>query len=530
MVAYEQALVLRQLGHEVRVFAGRLGPSRRRYRVTDDTGALPTTWIGIVREDLGGPAQPLVNRDVERRLDRVLDDFRPDVVHFHNITALSIAIIATCRRRRIPTVMTLHDYWGICFKNLMIKNDGRLCATGGFACLGCSETLAGVPSLPSPVRNAHILLALRDVDRFIAPSRYLADRFVANGLPADRMHVVRNGIDLRRYRGRGRREAGPFTVGYIGQLIEHKGVDVLLRALALLGEDTRLVVVGDGVQAGPLERLSRELAVDRRVRFAGLVDNRDIGKVHAEVDVVAVPSVWPENSPVVITEAMASAIPVVASDIGGIPELVEDGVTGLLVPPRDARALAERIDDLRRHPDERRRMGARAAERIEAHELRRQVARIVEIFENVVGAGALRDDRMPEAGDVVLYHGAHDWDVALRDAIHQIASVDGARSERALVCRVDLASPETIARATMLVIPSANDDSFRYACEALGRGVPLVVHEAARDLKALCLASNAGLFYAGDELRACVELLLSDRELRAGLSANGRTFYAASAR
>ena len=110
MVAYEQALVLRQLGHDVRVFAGRLGPPRRRYRVTDDTGALPTTWISIVREDLGGPAQRLVNGDVERRLGRVLDDFRPDVVHFHNIAALSIAVIAACRRRRIPTVMTLHDY------------------------------------------------------------------------------------------------------------------------------------------------------------------------------------------------------------------------------------------------------------------------------------------------------------------------------------------------------------------------------------------------------------------------------------
>jgi glycosyltransferase involved in cell wall biosynthesis len=514
----------------VRVFAGRLGPARRRYRLTDDTAELPITWMGIAREDLGGPAQRLVNGDVERCLERVLDDFRPDVVHFHNITALSIAVIAACRRRRIPTVMTLHDYWGICFKHLMIKNDGRLCTTGGFACLGCSEVLAGVPALPSPVRNAHILLALRDVDRFISPSRYLAERFVANGLPADRMRVVPNGVDLRRYRGRARGDgARGLTVGYIGQLIEHKGIEVLLRALRLLGDDTRLVVVGDGVQAGELERRSRELGIAGRVTFAGLVDNRDIAKIHAEVDVVAVPSVWPENSPVVIAEAMASAIPVVASDIGGIPELVEDGVTGFLVPPRDADALADRLAYLRRHPDERRRMGARAAERIQRHELRQQVASIVEILESVVEGRGAGDDRTTGATDIVLYHGAHEWDVAVRGAMYQIASLDGARSERALVCRIDLVAPETIDRATMLVIPSANEDSFRYACAALGRGVPIVVHEAARELKALCLASNAGLFYAGAELRACIELLLSDRALRAALGANGRTFYAASA-
>jgi glycosyltransferase involved in cell wall biosynthesis len=412
----------------------------------------------------------------------------------------------------------------------MTKNDGRLCTRGGFDCLGCSEVLAGVPSLPSPVRNAHILLALRDVDRFIAPSRYLADRFVANGLPPDRMRVVPNGIDLGRYGARGQRDdAATFTIGYVGQLVEHKGVDILLRAMRRLAGGTRLIVVGDGAHAGHLKDLCRELGLEGRVTFAGLVDNRQIAKIHGQVDLVVVPSVWPENSPVVITEAMASGIPVVASDIGGIPELVDDGVTGFLVPPRDARALAERIDHLRRHPDERRRMGGRAAERIRSHELRRQVADIVEIFESVVGADATARDGSDAGTDIVLYHGANDWDVRLRDAIQQLASVDRERSRRVLVCRIDLVGRATVDDARMLVIPSANEDSFRYACQALHRGLPLVVHEAARELKALCLASNAGLFYAGGELRACVELLLSDGALRAALGANGRAFAAASA-
>jgi len=529
VVAYEQSAALRKLGHDVRVFAGRVGPTRQRDRVRAERGDAHTTWMGIALGDLGGREQRLVNTHAQREMGRVLDEFWPDVVHFHNIAALSTAVVAACRERRIPTVMTLRDYWGICFKNLMIKNDGRLCTSGGFDCLGCSEVLAGVPPLPSPVRNAHLLLALREIDRFISPSRYLADRFIANGLPADRMHVVPYGMDLRRFDARGRRD-GPaeFTIGYIGQLIAHKGVDTLLRSVHALGDDTRLVIAGGGVQAQYLETLRHELGLEGQVRFAGLVDNRHIAKIHTEVDVVVVPSVWPENAPVVITEAMASGIPVVASDIGGIPELVEHGVTGFLVPPRDVRALAERIDFLRRHPEERRRMGAQAVERIRSHELRLQVDRIVEIYESLArGEGAERE--APDEGpEIVLYHGAHDWDFHVRDAIHQMASVDRERKGRLFPCRIDLVAHDTVDSARMLVIPTANEDSFRYAYRALGRGVPLVVHESVRELKALCLASNAGLFYAGNELKPCIELLMSDHALRATLSANARAFAAAA--
>lgn len=529
VVAYKQGSVLRRIGHDVRVFAGRLGPPRQRYRVTTETRDFHTTWMSITPEDLGGHAQRLVNADAEREFSRVLDEFRPDVVHFHNVTGLSIAVIAACRRRGIPTVMTLHDYWGVCFKNLMIKNDGSLCATGGFDCLGCAEVLAGAPLLPSPVRNGHILLALRTVDRFISPSHYLAERFAANGLPADRMHVIRNGIDFERFGAAPRRNGGNggFTIGYIGQLIKHKGVEILLRSLAFMSEDIQLIVVGDGEQGGHLRELCRELDLDRRVTFAGLVDNRRIAKFYEKMDVVIVPSVWPENSPVVITEAMASGIPVVASDIGGIPELVEDGITGFLIPPRNIRALAERVEYLHAHPEERRQMGAKATERIREHELGQQVAEVLEVYKGVVNRE--RGERPDLGPEIILYHGANDWDFPLRDLIHQVASLDRERARRLVVCRVDLVGPETIDEAKLMIVPSANRDSFQHACEALGRGLPLVVHETVRELRELCIASKAGLFYAGrDELRACLDLLLSDGALYEAMSANGRAFIAAA--
>jgi len=304
-------------------------------------------------------------------------------------------------------------------------------------------------------------------------------------------------------------------------------VEILLRALAFVGEETRLVVAGDGDQAGSLRELARELGVERRVTFTGLIANRDIAKIYEQVDVVVVPSIWPENSPVVITEAMAAGLPVVASDIGGIPELVEDGVTGFLVRPRDLRAMAERIEHLRRHPDARRQMGDKAAERIKGHELRQQVAAVLEVYRDLL-------DHEPTKGpgdepDILLYHAAADWDFSVRDAIQEVGSLT-ASPAGLLLCRIDLAGADALARAKLLMIPSANGDSFRHACQALERGVPLLVHEAAPELKRLCVASNAGLFYASrEELKACLDLLLPDSSLRAAMSANGKAFVAGAA-
>ena len=199
-MASHQAATLRALGHEVRVFSGRLGGHflwSRRVKV--DKGVLQTTRVGLSPQDISGTSWDFRSPDIEREFSRVVDEFSPDLVHFHNLVGLSLMMVDACHRRQVPTVMTLHDYWGICFKNTLLKNNGRLCHQGGLDCLGCRELLAGNLPLPTPVRNAHLLLSLRKVNRFLAPSRYLAEQYALNGIPREKISVLKNGIDIDRF-------------------------------------------------------------------------------------------------------------------------------------------------------------------------------------------------------------------------------------------------------------------------------------------------------------------------------------------
>jgi glycosyltransferase involved in cell wall biosynthesis len=240
------------------------------------------------------------------------------------------------------------------------------------------------------------------------------------------------------------------------------------------------------------------------------------------------PSIWPENSPVTITEAMASGIPVIASDMGGIGELVVDGVTGFLVPPREAGAVAGKIDYLLRHPDARQRMGAEAIERIEKHELRGQVSRVLEVYERLLDEP--RVNARPR-GDVLLYHSETPWNVHVRDVVYRVAEVERTLGRRLLLCRLGFSDEEIIRGARLLVIPPAGPDGVPQALRAFLRGLPIVVHEESPELKELCLLSQGGLFYSDAvELGECLELLLSDEPLRRAMGANGRRFVEKHAR
>jgi glycosyltransferase involved in cell wall biosynthesis len=207
-------------------------------------------------------------------------------------------------------------------------------------------------------------VTLARVDSLAAVSRHVRDQACARfGLPLPRARVLYNGVDTRRFRPRGgpAREGWP-TFVTVAHLVPHKGIDVLLRAFALArGGGARLRVVGDGPELPDLQVLARGLGLGGRVHFLGLRD--DVESQLRAADAYVHPTLV-EGFGNAVAEAMACGLPVVASRAGGIPEVVEDGVSGLLVPPGEVAPLARAIERVARDVALRRALGASARARV----------------------------------------------------------------------------------------------------------------------------------------------------------------------
>lgn len=278
---------------------------------------------------------------------RVLRKTQPDIVHLHGLDRIGSEIVAMVRAHRPSAriVLTLHDFQLICPRDgLMVTEEGALCHQASPD--ACRRCLPALSVARHALRRAHLGAVLSQVDRFVAPSRFLRDRFVAWGLPAGRIALVPNGVQAAAMPAlpeRGDRFA------YFGNIADHKGVHVLLDAAARLARDEVRVSIslhGGFTWSAEAERARLGTALERAAPVAqhlGPYARQDLPALMARTDWVVVPSTWWENAPLVILEAQRAGRPVICSGIGGMAELVEHGRTGLHVPPGDAAALAETI-------------------------------------------------------------------------------------------------------------------------------------------------------------------------------------------
>ena len=297
-------------------------------------------------------ARMLYSSSAEAGIDAVITDFRPDVVHLHNIYhQLSPSVLRPLDRAGIPSVMTLHDYKLAC-PTYQFLDHGKVCE----ACLGghfyhaathrCKDGSAAASLLAAVESYAHgITRAYSPVRLFICPSRFLADKMKEAGVFPDRMRLLNHFIDAGPIAPAARGGSG-FV--YAGRLSAEKGVDVLIEAAGQLPGVT-VVVLGDGPVRSDLERLAA-LVAPGRVHFHGRVDKESVHAAMRSALAVVVPSRWYENQPMTILEAFACGAPVVGSRLGGIPELVTDGVNGYTMAADDPAALAARIHDLAARP------------------------------------------------------------------------------------------------------------------------------------------------------------------------------------
>ena len=393
IVAYQQAKVLKKEGFDVRIFTGRINNTPEQYSFKREKKEFDVTSVNLHSVDFEHTRIASISKSkIEEIFMEDLYNVAPDIVHFHNIYAMSASMIDECRRMNIPVVVTLHDYWGICFRNILMDKDNRICTRSGLECFYCKDHLGMEDGSRISIdkRNSFIMRSYSSADLLISPSRYLAERFVERGLPASKVCVINNGIDIARFRDIKKIESKKIRFGYIGQIIRHKGIEKLIRSMSMLSDtekkDISLSIVGTGEKLffNYCKNLAAKLNISGFTKFRGPLDNREIAKVYREIDVLIVPSIWPENSPVTIMEALASKVPVLASDIGGMPELVHEGVTGYLHRYDDACSLTKSIRKIIGNPEVIKSMAESCFVIADRYNLQKQVRLIIDEYNKLI--------------------------------------------------------------------------------------------------------------------------------------------------
>jgi glycosyltransferase involved in cell wall biosynthesis len=339
-------------GHEV-VFFGMEHPENpplpHRAQLAPNVELDPPP-AGVARR-VAAAAQMVWSPAARRGLDQLLASFRPDVAHLHNIYhQLSPSVLRPLAERGVPTVLTLHDYKLIC-PSYQLLDHGRVCE----ACLGgrfhhavlrrCKDDSLAASAVVAFESTVHRLTrAYGSVGRFISPSRFLAGKLRQAGVYPDRLTVLDHFVDTA---ATAAKPAPGGQVVFAGRLAPEKGVDVLIEAVARTG--AALEVAGDGPERAGLEALAGERAPGQ-VRFHGRLPKQRLLELVRSAAVVAVPSRWHENQPMAVLEAFACGVPVVTTDLGGLPELVEPGRDGAVVGADDPQALAKALEDLLADP------------------------------------------------------------------------------------------------------------------------------------------------------------------------------------
>jgi glycosyltransferase involved in cell wall biosynthesis len=322
-----------------------------------------------------------------------LDTVKPDVAHIGHLTMLSTQIVEMLAERGIPRVMTLHDFWLVCLRGQLLDRRFKICADPGKAwCEECHPEQAAVADSSMVVkafrklsdglhlgedkrralfgtlyrflakrrgetgevdisgqirlRREHMKSLCEKIDLFISPSNFLREQMVSFGIvKPERIIHSANGQDTAPFKDFRRAPSKKVRFGFVGAIIPSKGLHVLLEAFKGIDPKSAEINVHGGFveyheQRDYPERI-KALSARPGVNMHGAYEAEDVAKAYADIDVLVVPSIWYENSPLVIHEAFMAGAPVIASNAGGMAELVKQGENGLLFELGNAKSLRE---------------------------------------------------------------------------------------------------------------------------------------------------------------------------------------------
>lgn len=382
--AYRTAAALQARGHQVRVLCVEhvdVGPCTGVAWEDDVYGGVAVRRLSFNQAAAPDPFQwEYDNPWIGDHLADLIAQDRPDIFHLMGGYLISGRAVLVARQLGVPVVVTLVDFWYLCRRITMLRSDGRLStlpirASQCARCLGEERRRYRLPAQLAPAlmdaywrnqpqqserfeaRQNFLLGTLNQADLVICRSLFFRTVYGEAGLAAERSVFLRQGFDVPDCLAislRKTRRTGPLRVGYIGQIASHKGVHVLLQAARQLAELPLTVqIFGDTSRFPAYARSLQQLrGGDTRIQI-GAAFNRpeDLTDIYRNLDVLVVPSVWYENSPNVILEALAHRTPVIVSDLGAMTELVQPEKNGLAFEPGNPQSLARQLARLVEQPE-----------------------------------------------------------------------------------------------------------------------------------------------------------------------------------
>lgn len=394
---------LRELGHEVHFFA------------MEDENNLPCedSDLFVPNRDYNGPTSPVAkalaalsmfySRESKRRFQKLCERVHPDVVHMnlaHRQITLSILDAPYLKENHVPVFWTAHDYIGVCPSYTMLDGAGNVCDAcleGHFSncirrrCIKGSAVRSGMGAAEGEfLKLTH---AYRKIDRIICPSKFLRDKLVEGGFPPEQLVWMPNFITRETMEAIKGAESSASNAPYFiffGRLSAEKGVDVLIKAFAgaasKLPAGWRLKIVGTGPEEGRLRAFAEKSPASQTIDFLGFKTDDELRPLIKGARWSVVPSTCRENTPYSIVESLAAGIPVIGSEVGGIPELVQDGKTGFLFAPGDSDDLSRKLVTSACVPKERQaRMGEACMSFVrEVCDQRDYMTRLVDLYQGIV--------------------------------------------------------------------------------------------------------------------------------------------------
>ncbi len=367
----------RDKGHSIKILASDMGANKKHFHDYVFKSIGPHSPIKVLLF-LFHPFSFLT-------LKKVLKEYKPDIVHLHTMTQITPSVLFLLKK--YPTVMTLHGPETFLSKLLIwylkpshFKND-----------FYDKKNLTMLGKLTyvyfNYIQKTVYRFGLKNVDAFIAPSKYIQNLAQSDVSPI--IHVP-NFVEARQFH----ELTNNYNLLFVGRLEKMKGVEFLIQAMAFIIKafpQATLTIIGDGSAKTALLNTVKDLQMDKYIQFIGWMENKELDTYYEKASIVVIPSFWPENFPTVCNEAMSIGRPVIGTNIGGIPEIIDDGVNGYLVEPQNPAQIAEKVCNLFLEGELLIKMGRNARKKAEVFSIEKHMEDVEAVYKGILNKYELKN-------------------------------------------------------------------------------------------------------------------------------------------